>query len=145
VKRTRENLEVIEKARETGDPKAHVVTQLGNSLLGLVVFPWEHQGLDNLKKRSMSAIKLEGWPDEIMEMGKDKTKTLGDFVHHMRNALAHGRIWFSSDNRNLNEVTLVLKDRKSPKSPVYWRARLNGGHLRQFCDTLMKWIESSVN
>ena len=144
IERTRTNLELIESTY-TSRTEGHVVTQLANSLLGIVVYPWEHQGLDHLKSREMSEIGLEGWPDQIMELGKDKTNTVGEFVKHMRNAVAHGRITFSSDDRELTEVTITFEDRKKKSAPPYWRARINAKQLRQFCNRLMDMIEDSVN
>jgi hypothetical protein len=93
IQRTRTNLELVEKmyARH---PECHVITQLVNSLLGILVYPWEHQGLNHLKNVKMSTSGLQGWPDEILELGK--SDSIGEFIHHMRNAVAHGHITFSS-------------------------------------------------
>ncbi len=135
IQRTRINLKVIEDTYANSS-KGHVVTQLVNSLLGIVVYPWEHQGLGQLKARPMTDIGPEGWPDQIVEVGKDKSKTVGQFIHRMRNAIAHGYIEFSSDAA-LNEVTLVFEDRLPKNQHVHWRARIEGKHLRQFCDLLM--------
>lgn len=144
IQRTRTNLELIESTYENR-ADGHVVTQLVNSLLGIVVYPWEHQGLGHLKSQGMSEIGLEGWPDQIMELGKAETNTVGQFIKHMRNAVAHGRVTFSSDDRELTHVTLTFEDCKNKSAPPYWRARINAKHLRQFCDRLMDMIENSVS
>jgi len=142
IQRTRTNLELIEE-RYARDSKGHVVTQLVNSLLGIVVYPWEHQGLDHLKARQMSTIGLEGWPDEIMKLGE--ANTVEEFIHHMRNAVAHGRITFSSDSRDLEEVTLTFEDRKDRSKDIDWRVCIHGRHLRQFCTRWMDLIENTVD
>ena len=143
IRRTRINLEIIESSYESND-EGHVVTQLANSLLGIVVYPWEHEGLGHLKSRKMSDIGLEGWPDQIMELGREKANTVEDFIHHLRNAVAHGRVKFSSDDRELAKVILTFEDCKNKDAPPFWRARINAQQLRQFCDWLMKKIEDSV-
>jgi hypothetical protein len=48
AQRTRENLEFITHAKQQGS-HVHVVTQLVNSMLGLVIFPWEAAVLDEAK------------------------------------------------------------------------------------------------
>ena len=143
IRRTRHNLEAVESKYEK-QGEGHVVTQLANSLLGIVVYPWEHQGLDHLKSIEMSEIGLEGWPDQIMKLGKDKTATLGDLIHHLRNAVAHGRMTFSSDDRELGQVTLTFEDRPNKGAPTNWRAQINAQQLRQFCNWLMDKIEDTV-
>jgi hypothetical protein len=80
-----------------------------------------------------------------MELGKSETNTLGQFMNHMRNAVAHGRITFSSDDRELTGVTLTFEDRKNKSAPPYWRARINANHLHRFCYRLMDMIENSVS
>ena len=144
IQRTRANLMLIESTyADRGE--GHVVTQLANSLLGIVVYTWEYQGLDDLKARKMCDVGLEGWPDQIMDLGKDETHTVGDFIKHARNAVAHRRVTFSSDDRELSGVTITFEDRKNKKAPPYWRAHINAKHLRQFCDWLTDKIENSVN
>ena len=143
IQRTRFNLKLIESSY-ADQGKGHVVTQLSNSLLGIVVYPWEHQGLDQLKSVRMSEIGLEGWPDQIMELGKADTHTVGDFVHHLRNAVAHGRIIYSSDDREPTQVSLTFEDRKPGNAAPHWRVCIDAGQLRKFCDWLMDKIEDSV-
>lgn len=141
IQRTRTNLELVEKtyARHS---EGHVITQLVNSLLGILVYPWEHQGLNHLKNVKMSTFGLQGWPDEILKLGK--SESVGEFIRHMRNAVAHGRITFSSDSRDLEKVTLTFEDRKSMNKPPYWQVSFDGKNLRQFCKQFMYLIENAV-
>jgi HEPN pEK499 p136 len=88
ARRTRRNLEFIEKAKKTGEP-VHVVTQLTISLLGLVVFPKEKLLLDQAKAKTLAEMRVEGWPDwtiTIDDDPKNPTKTLHDLLRHVRNA-----------------------------------------------------------
>lgn len=142
IQRTRTNLELVEKSY-TMQSEGHLITQLVNSLLGIIVFPWEYESLNYLKNQKMESLGLEGWPDEILKLGE--ADSVGEFIRHMRNAVAHGRITFSSDSRELNNVTLTFEDRKNNNMPVNWQVSFNGKQLRRFCEQLMDSIESAVS
>lgn len=60
--RTAKNLELIEKMRKE-DPCAEVfeVTQLVNSMLGLLVFP-QQKYFNKIEKIPLAALKAQGWP-----------------------------------------------------------------------------------
>src|SRR5579871_187262 len=127
---TRDNLALIERL-STSEPDVHVITQLANSLLGLVVFVWERQFVAHIKHLNLTELEAGGWPRIEMVIGN--SDTLGDFVYHLRNATAHGLITFSSDSKILSDVVITIEDKKWKDSPVYWCARLNGENLRDFC------------
>jgi hypothetical protein len=57
--RTRANLETL-KRPQAGAP-AYEVTQLVNSLLGLLVFP-QQKFVDDIPKTEISKLEEEGWP-----------------------------------------------------------------------------------
>jgi hypothetical protein len=78
-----------------------------------------------------------------MKLGE--TNTVEDFIHHMRNAVAHGRITFSSDSRDLEEVTLTFEDGKPGSKDIEWRVCIDGKHLRQFCTRFMDLIQKTVD
>jgi hypothetical protein len=61
ARRTRRNLEFIEKAKGEG-ASVHVVTQLTVSLLGLVVFPKERLLLDQAERKTIADMRTENWP-----------------------------------------------------------------------------------
>jgi hypothetical protein len=75
------NLEFIEKARADGS-EVHVVTQLANSLLALIVFVWEKTFVDHMKDLQLEKLAKEGWLK--IEMVNGTSKTLYDFAHHLR-------------------------------------------------------------
>ena len=137
AKRTWKNLRHIETAKETG-ADVHEVTQLACSLLGLIVFPWEK---DLVKK--VSALKLEnltqnGWPRWEVCLGN--CETLGQLIKHLRNAVAHGRMVFSSDSTNLRDVTFTVEDYyKGKKDP--WCAHIRANDLRAFCLKFVRLLE----
>src|SRR5437868_6710476 len=106
ARRTRKNLDFV---LAVSDERVHPVTQLANSLLGLVVFPWEQTLVARLKKQRLELLSAHGWPKWQVDVGT--VKTLEDLIKRIRNATAHGNITFSSDSKNLADVELQIQDR----------------------------------
>jgi DNA-binding MarR family transcriptional regulator len=125
--RTRENLDCIERTfKDTRS--GHVVTQLVSSLLGLVVFPHEKHLDAELKEIRLDRLAVEGWPR--WEISKGKCETLGSLVCRLRNGVPHGRLRFSSDSRELQEVTIEVEDWHPHAREPYWRALIGAADLR---------------
>ena len=106
ARRTEKNLGFIkaEFDRMGEDSPVHVVTQLVNSLLGMVILPRE-QYLELLNEETdLGQLVSEGWPE--WNVTKGKADTLGQLARHIRNATAHGRLTFSSDSRYLHVMEL---------------------------------------
>jgi hypothetical protein len=141
--RVRKNLVFISFARNMG-ADVHIVTELITSLLGLIVFPYEEAkrsgktSMDNFKLDDLSCL---GWPRWRFYLGS--SDNLEDLVRHLRNAISHRRLNFSSDSRKLEEVEIKFWDRKNPKGPDDWRASINADDLMTFVllfsDLLMEW------
>jgi len=74
AKRTRKNLQHIEKAFDAGHD-VHVVTQIVNSLLGLAVFLWENHLNEVVKATSLAELERQGWPR--WKITKGSSATLG--------------------------------------------------------------------
>jgi len=138
--RTRKNFEYIEAGFEAGKD-VHVVAQLANSLLGLIVFPWEGKAAAKIESLSMTRLTQDGWPEWEVLMGDEDTKTLGDLMYHLRNAIAHRHIVFSSDSRYMEEVFVSIEDFKPHATAPYWRARIGAKPLRDFCLRFIKLLE----
>jgi len=141
AQRTLRNLEYIEKSRTDG-ADVHVVTQRVLSLLGLVSFPW-HAGLDDrIKRLRLDTLVQDGWPQWTIILGD--AETLGALVHHLRNAIAHRRVYFSSDERNGGAVQIEFADAKKENAPVYWRAGINGDDLLCFCRRFADLVDDTI-
>ncbi len=139
--RTLENLECLEAAREQGKD-VHVVTHLANSLLGLIVFPFEKHFVRFILKQRLNDLAKKGWPSWIFEQGS--ADTLGDLVYHLRNAVAHGRLVFSSDCRDPAEVRILAEDARGKNKAVYWRASIAATDLRAFCKLYVALLEDVI-
>ena len=135
---TRENLELIESLI-SNQATFHPVTQLINSLLGLLVFLKE-KGLDSeVADLSVDDLAEKGWPK--LKMSGETCKSLVRLVYHLRNVTAHGHLTFSSDSHKLSEVTITVEDFKPKQSIAYWRAQFNAAQLRELCFRFIALLE----
>src|SRR3972149_6414655 len=125
--RTRRNLEFIENAHAQNE-HVHVVTQIAISLLGLIVFPHEKELDKKFDELPLADLVTAGWPEWNFTMGS--SQNLGDLLRHLRNAVAHGRMSFSSDSPNLHDVFIEVADRPSKNRPANWQARITADDLR---------------
>ncbi len=141
AERTRENLEFILEASSRGQ-HVHAVTQLVNSMLGLVCFPWETVVLDRAKQVPFDTLPKDGWPQFNLTLGK--CDTLHDLLWHLRNAVAHGHMTYSSDSLNPNEVEIRFEDQKTKNSPVNWVASLRADDLKEFCHRFAKFVDDTI-
>lgn len=133
--RTRKNLEYIEQAYGSAD--VHCVTQIANSLLGLIVFPYEKRFDLHVKDLKLRELAARGWPQ--WQLLKGECETLGDLIHHLRNAVAHGHLKFSSDDREPARVAIIVEDYKKDK--LYWYAQIKADDLRTFCLRFIDLLE----
>ncbi len=118
AKRTLENLKTIEKAGR--DEKTHYeVTQLINSLLGLIVFPKERSAV--VKNSCIASLR------PYIQYG-DKNMPEDKLLNNLRNAIGHAHIFFEKDN--------VLDDGKAQiKSIIFINCnfRIIGGKRTSPC------------
>jgi hypothetical protein len=120
----------------------HIVTELTTSLLGLIVFPYEHFKESNIidfSKFELGNLEQNGWPSWKFLIGD--SNNLADLLWHLRNALSHRRIRFSSDDRNLQNVDVTFSDRSSNTTADNWSAQINAADLLTFALNLSKLID----
>jgi hypothetical protein len=144
ARRVRKNLHFITRKRSEGED-VHEVTQLVTSLLGLIVFPWEDGALSELESLSLSNLEQQGWPHwDIILDEKGDTNTLGKLIWHLRNAASHRRLTFSSDDPEMSKVEIQFEDAPQQNAPPNWRAKINSGDLKVFCDRFTARLEDLV-
>lgn len=148
ARRARMNLEFIERsALEHPDSDVYVVTQLTLSLLGMVVFPEEKLLLDEIDRVPLATLVKRGWPKWRVKRDdpKEPTVTLGQLLRHVRNAVAHGRITFTSDSPKMDEVGLLVEDKRNRKDPApYWIAEIGARQLKVFCGRFLDFIDNTI-
>ena len=144
ARRTERNLLFIkaEFDRMGESSPVHVVTQLVNSLLGMVILPREQYLELRNEATKLGDLVSEGWPE--WDVAKGKADTLGQLARHIRNAAAHGHITFSSDSRYLHEVLITVEDSPDSGKSINWRAEITGDKLYDFCIKFAAHVRETI-
>jgi hypothetical protein len=120
AERTRKNLRAIEDLQAKGG-EAYEVTQLVNSMLGLLVFPRE-RFLDQIPQTSLSDLEADGWPVPKVVGDFPQARDLRELIRYLRNAIAHFniefigekiqsvRVWNTKDKRTTWKAEIGLKE-----------------------------------
>ena len=120
AERTRKNLRTIEDLQAKGG-EAYEVTQLVNSMLGLLVFPRE-RFLDQIPQTSLSDLEADGWPVPKVVGDFPQARDLRELIRYLRNAIAHFniefigekiqsvRVWNTKDKRTTWKAEIGLKE-----------------------------------
>jgi HEPN pEK499 p136 len=139
VQRALINLDIIEESFQSNG-RGHVVTQLVQSMLALIVFPKEKALLNMCKHERLSELrKDQKWPTLVPELDEYERKTLSlyEVLWHMRNAVCHGRVIFigkgkaSPDSRFFEDVIIQFSDEN--KHGQKWRLTMDATDVRKFC------------
>lgn len=128
AQRTLRNLDHVQEQGRTGNEDVYPVTQLWNSLLGLIVLPHEAH-LGQIPKTPMPELWASGWPRFAVE-GREP-ETLHHLLRNFRNAVAHFNVDFRADPQG--EITSVTVWTKATgregegviKGSRLWQCRLS--------------------
>lgn len=131
AERTRKNLDFILAAQRDGED-VHAITQVVLSLLGIVVFPFERLAKAWSRDWSLDELDAQGWPTWTYGASSKTPLTLRDLIANIRHATAHNNIAFSSESRDLREVTVTFKNRP-PHGKWEWSGSIRADHLLAFC------------
>jgi hypothetical protein len=157
AERTRKNLRFIVGAYDEGQD-VHTVTQLINSLLGLIVYPYEFYGFERFDKLPLSEVYPGQCPwdyspiDGVVARRFAPPASFGALLRHVRNGIAHRNIRFGSTSRDLRDVDVVLWDSRPKRDksgkpvgyqPPHWCAKINAVDLEQFTEMLASMIGNS--
>ena len=126
------NLDFVVKAHAHAD--VHPVTQTVGALLGIVVFPWERNALSAVKRKRLAVATTQGWPAWQMNgalIDANKVKNVGHLIEQVRNAVAHGKVSFDSDSKDLENVTVVFESYDG--GTLKWRGVIRADRLADFC------------
>lgn len=129
AERTLANLDLIEQAVREGNSEAYDVTQLWNSLLGLIVAPRELD-IEVFPETRMSELHALGWP-LITTGGKLEPDTLRGLVTALRNAVAHFNVEFHGNGEGEIISVSLWNDATDewnhpvPYAPRQWQSSLN--------------------
>lgn len=138
--RTRKNLENILAAYSRG-ADVHPVTQVTCSLTGIAVFPWEYgHKLADIKTPISEAFVEQPLQYEVMQ---GHIETLGQLWRTVRNAVSHRGVEFSSDSRDLEEVTFCFRSGyiKNSELVITNMLAMRGDQVLRFCYGILEYIE----
>ena len=96
--RTKKNLQIIERLRRDGS-EPYEVTQLVNSMLGLLVFP-QQEYIDSIPRTPLAELASAGWPIPTVRGSFAQPDDLNQLIRYLRNAIAHFNIKFVGDGQN---------------------------------------------
>lgn len=149
AQRTRRNLEFVRQAVARnqngeihGDPEVYEVTQLINSMLGLLVFP-QQRYFDAIPATPLQELAAKGWPQIRVSPGfPDSVETLADLMRYLRNAVAHFNIEFLAPSGQIEGIRVwnTRKDKKTNTKKKTWCAELPLRDLEMIADRFVEMI-----
>jgi hypothetical protein len=131
AERTRKNLSAIERLGSAGD-EVYEVTQLVNSMLGLLVFPRE-EFVNEIPELALGDLEADGWqvPRVVGEL--PQAANLRELVRYLRNAIAHFNVRFVGDGSQVITV-LRLCNTEPRRNRRTWEADLGVEELRAIAE-----------
>jgi hypothetical protein len=126
--RTEVNLRTIRcLAREGHVTQAFEVTQLVNSMLGLLVFP-QQRYIDRIPEMPIAELAGNGWPIPEVVGDYPQVPNLRQLVRMLRNAVAHCNLEFEPGVGDEIEA-LTVWNTEPRTGKVTWKARLTVADL----------------
>jgi hypothetical protein len=116
------------------DVEVYEVTQLINSMLGLLVFP-QQKYFDHIPNTSLAELVRLGWPIPRVEGRYPQVNNLRELLRYLRNGIAHCNLEFLSDDGQQISGLRVWNDRRGRTT---WKARLTLEDIEKITD---KFIE----
>lgn len=143
--RVRLNLEAIDAVVTVAPGKAHQVTQLVLTLLGLLVLPNEAYYLQAAGEARLSDLAEQGWP--TWTIAKDLSRrpgasfdTLADLLWHLRSVIASGQIRMTAGDKPFKSVSIYFDQQVAGRDIKTWSASISAPDLRVFCMKLAELI-----
>ena len=133
IARTQKNLIAIECLKEKG-VEVYEVTQLLNSMLGLLIFPKERRLYEKIQPKSWDTMVEEGWP--LPSEDYSHVSDLEELIRHMRNAVAHCKFNLTTDHDEISSIE--FRD-----IPSLWTGVYDVASLRKFVYMFLDHIQSS--
>ena len=139
ARRTRVNLETLRVLKETRpDIELYEVTQLVNSMLGLLVFP-QQRFYEHVPKIPLSDLADLGWPIPRVEGNYPQVKDLRELVRFLRNAISHCNLEFLADsNEQING--LIVWNTNPRTGQTTWKARLSIEDIEKITDKFIQLL-----
>ena len=117
--RTRTNLDFIRG--QNNNDVVYEVTQLINSMLGLLIFP-QQEYINKIPKTPSQDFKKEGWPTPKMVGNLQPAKNLRQLIRYLRNAISHFNLKFLSDSQG--QISGIIMWNNTPQGITNWKVEL---------------------
>lgn len=143
AQRTKTNLDAIDRLRANGQ-EVYEVTQLVNSMLGLLVFPRENF-YDRIPDVSLEKLRLDGWPIPEVRGQFQQVSNLKELLRCLRNAIAHFNLKFVGDGDGQGPIRVLRVwnvDTRNKKKVKTWEAELSTDDLRGIAERFIKLLET---
>ena len=145
AQRTKTNLETLRALQiESPDKQVFEVTQLINSLLGLLVFPQE-RFYGKIPKTPIEELPASGWAVPQVYGEFDQVENLYQLVKYLRNAVAHFNIEFTADEWGQINGLIVWNCKDTQGKKINWRAKLTLNDLEKITDRFIDLILNEIN
>lgn len=115
--------------KEQVEKEQYEVTQLINSLLGLIVFPQEDFSKKLLDKKLVDVEAAKAFSIKV-DTYEEKCDNLPRLIYHIRNSVSHMRLHFTSRSGEISKVE--VRDKNVRKPSEEWCAEVDVTRLRAF-------------
>lgn len=139
--RTRKNLDALRELHETEPDRVYEVTQLINSMLGLLIFP-QQQYIDAIPEISLDELKQQGWPIPRVMGVYPQVSNLKQLVRYLRNAIAHFNLKFRGNGAG--QIAGLCVWNEDPRTnTITWMAELTVEDLEKITDKFTEQLLKS--
>ena len=132
AERTRENLLLVRNSTHSGGP-GFEVTQLVNSMLGLLVLP-QQRYFDRIPAITIDKLRELGWPEAVLQADIGSVKDLQVLCRYLRNGIAHFNIEFTATAGTLDGLVIWNYPGGDSQSHRNWQVSLSIDDLREVAD-----------
>jgi len=138
AKRVRLNLDAIDAVVSVAPAKAHQVTQVVLTLIGLVVLPRESHYMEAVGDGNLNMLAAQGWPTwtiahDLSRRPEGASDTLADLLWHLRSTIASGQIRMTAGDKPFADVSIYFDQQVAGGEIVTWSASISAPDLRTFC------------
>jgi len=135
----------IDAVASVAPAKAHQITQLVLTLIGLIVLPRESHYLEAAGDATLPSLAAQGWPtwaiaQDLSRRPEGASDTLGDLLWHLRSTISAGKIGLTAGDRPFAEVSVYFEQQVAGGDIVTWSASIPAPDLRVFCVKLSELI-----
>ena len=146
AQRIRLNLDAIDAVVSVAPTRAHRVTQLVLTLVGLIALPNQNHYLEAAGDEPLLRLAEQGWPTwsvvhDLSRRPGFSPDTLADLLWHLKSVVTSGRIGMTSGDRPFEEVSVYFDQQVAGRDIATWSASISAPDLRTFCLKLAALID----